>query len=47
VFENRYLEGVFERFGRNISRASAHAGINRRHFRNLLRKHGIIETDDE
>ncbi|HYU16718.1 MAG TPA: sigma 54-interacting transcriptional regulator, partial [Candidatus Acidoferrum sp.] len=47
VFEARYLEGVFEKFNRNITLASAHAGINRRHFRNLLRKHGIIEGDDE
>jgi DNA-binding NtrC family response regulator len=46
LFERRYLEGVFATHGENISRASAHAGINRRHFRNLLRKHGIIQSDD-
>jgi DNA-binding NtrC family response regulator len=46
-FERRYLEAVFADSGRNISRASARAGINRRHFRNLLRKHGIIDADGE
>ncbi len=47
VFERHYLEGVFAACDRNISRASVRAGINRRHFRNLLRKHGIIDTDGE
>jgi len=46
LFERRYLEGVFATHGENISRAALHAGINRRHFRNLLRKHGIIQSDD-
>jgi DNA-binding NtrC family response regulator len=43
-FERRYLRGVFERFAHNITHAADHAGINRRHFRNLLRKHGILES---
>jgi DNA-binding NtrC family response regulator len=47
VFERRYLEGVFADCDRNISRASLRAGINRRHFRNLLRKHGIIDGDGD
>ncbi len=47
VFERRYLEQVFADAERNISRASVRAGINRRHFRNLLRKHGIIDGDGE
>ena len=46
AFERRYLDGVFAAHGGNISRAANHAGINRRHFRNLLRKHGIIPSDD-
>jgi DNA-binding NtrC family response regulator len=46
IFERRYLEGVFATHGENISRAAAASGINRRHFRNLLRKHGIIQSDD-
>ncbi|HTE50562.1 MAG TPA: sigma 54-interacting transcriptional regulator [Kofleriaceae bacterium] len=47
VFERRYLEEVFAASDRNISRASTRAGINRRHFRNLLRKHGIIDGDGD
>jgi transcriptional regulator with GAF, ATPase, and Fis domain len=43
VFERRYLASVFEQHARNITHAAEHAGINRRHFRELLRKHGIIE----
>ena len=46
LFERRYLEGVFATHGENITHAANHAGINRRHFRNLLRKHGIIQSDD-
>jgi len=46
LFERRYLEGVFATHGENISRAAAASGINRRHFRNLLRKHGIIQSDE-
>jgi len=44
VFEERYLREVFERHGGNITHAAQHAGINRRHFRTLLRKHGIVES---
>jgi DNA-binding NtrC family response regulator len=40
-FEKRYLASVFVAHGENITRASEHAGINRRHFRELLRKHGL------
>lgn len=43
-FELRYLAEVYEKFGRNITHAAEHAGINRRHFRTLLRKHDIIES---
>ncbi len=43
-FEVRYLAEVYERFGRNITHAAEHAGINRRHFRTLLRKHDIIDS---
>ena len=41
-FERRYLTAVFAAHDRNITHAADHAGINRRHFRTLLRKHGII-----
>jgi DNA-binding NtrC family response regulator len=40
-FERRYLAAVYARFGGNITRAAEHAGINRRHFRELLKKHGL------
>ncbi len=42
AFEKRYLAGVFAAHGNNITHASEHAGINRRHFRTLLRKYGIL-----
>ncbi len=43
-FERRYLASIFDAYDRNITHASDHAGINRRHFRTLLRKHGIIDS---
>jgi DNA-binding NtrC family response regulator len=43
-FERRYLAQVFSQFSQNITHAADHAGINRRHFRTLLRKHGIIDS---
>jgi DNA-binding NtrC family response regulator len=52
-FERRYLAAVFSAHGRNVTRAAEHAGINRRHFRELLYKHGLLErpsgadSDDE
>jgi len=46
-FERRYLAAVFERFGRNISRAAEHADINRRHFKKLLAKHGLVDDADD
>ena len=42
-FERRYLGAVFELHGRNVTRAAEHAGINRRHFRELLYKHGLLD----
>jgi DNA-binding NtrC family response regulator len=44
-FERRYLATVFEAHERNITRAAEHAGINRRHFRELLKKHGLYGED--
>ncbi len=49
-FERRYLAAVHAAAGGNITRAAEHAGINRRHFRELLYKHGLLERpvgDDE
>jgi DNA-binding NtrC family response regulator len=42
-FERRYLAAVYGSAGGNITRAAEHAGINRRHFRELLYKHGLLE----
>ena len=42
-FERRYLAAVFASHDGNITRAAEHAGINRRHFRELLYKHGLLE----
>lgn len=44
-FERRYLAAVYEAHRGNITHAADHAGINRRHFRNLLHKHGIIADE--
>jgi len=42
-FEKRYLQAVFAQHGQNITHAAHHAGIGRRHMRELLRKHGILD----
>jgi DNA-binding NtrC family response regulator len=48
-FERRYVALVFAQHGNNVTRAAEHAGLSRRHFRELLYKHGIIErpADDD
>jgi DNA-binding NtrC family response regulator len=40
-FEVEYLRKVLERAGGNITRAAEDAGINRKHLRELLVKHGL------
>jgi len=40
-FERRYLSAVFSSHAENITHAAEHAGIGRRHFRELLLKHGL------
>jgi DNA-binding NtrC family response regulator len=42
-FERRYLAAVFAAHHGNLTHAAEHAGINRRHLRQLLRKHGILD----
>ena len=42
-FERRYVAQVFGSNSSNVTRAAEHAGLSRRHFRELLYKHGIIE----
>jgi DNA-binding NtrC family response regulator len=42
-FERRYVALVWQANGQNVTRAAEHAGLSRRHFRELLYKHGIVE----
>jgi DNA-binding NtrC family response regulator len=42
-FERRYVAMVFAANANNVTRAAEHAGLSRRHFRELLYKHGIVE----
>jgi DNA-binding NtrC family response regulator len=42
-FERRYVSLVFAANNSNVTRAAEHAGLSRRHFRELLYKHGIVE----
>ncbi len=44
-FERDYLERLITRAEKNLSRASALAGIERHHLRDLLRKHGLWSRD--
>jgi len=49
-FERRYVAMVFAHQGNNVTRAAEHAGLSRRHFRELLYKHAIVErppVDDD
>jgi len=48
-FERRYVAAVFASSGNNVTRAAEHAGLSRRHFRELLYKHAIVErpADDK
>ena len=42
-FERRYVAMVWERSGANVTRAAEDAGLSRRHFRELLYKHALVE----
>lgn len=42
-FEKRYVASVFSANASNVTRAAEHAGLSRRHFRELLYKHGIVD----
>jgi DNA-binding NtrC family response regulator len=46
VFEKNYLAQLLEKHGGNISRAAREAGLGRRHFRELIRKYGIVDGVD-
>jgi DNA-binding NtrC family response regulator len=43
TFERRYVSLVFAANHSNVTRAAEHAGLSRRHFRELLYKHAIVE----
>ena len=42
-FERRYVANVFAANSSNVTRAAEHAGLSRRHFRELLYKHGLVD----
>ena len=44
-FEHEFLVDLLRRFGSNVSRAAREAGVDRRHFYRLLKKHGLHGTD--
>ena len=49
-FERRYVAMVFAHHGNNVTKAAEHAGLSRRHMRELLYKHAIVErpaTDED
>ncbi len=41
-FERRYVSMVFAAQNNNVTRAAEHAGLSRRHFRELLYKHALL-----
>ena len=46
AFERAYLRDLFARTDGNISAAARAAGVDRKHLRALLRKHGLVAGDD-
>jgi DNA-binding NtrC family response regulator len=41
AFERKYLAALMEKYGDNLTEASGHAGINRRHLKKLLEERGL------
>ena len=41
--ERRYLSAVWAEADGNVSAAARRAGLDRKHLRNLLRKHGLLD----
>lgn len=46
-FESRYIESLLRKHNNNISVAAREAGIDRKHFKDLMKKHGIEARRDE
>jgi transcriptional regulator with GAF, ATPase, and Fis domain len=46
-FESQYIHALLREHGNNISLAAREAGIDRKHFKDLMRKHGIEAKDDD
>ena len=42
-FEKRYVSMVWSANSNNVTHAAGHADLSRRHFRELLYKHGLVE----
>jgi DNA-binding NtrC family response regulator len=47
AFERRYLSGLLERTGRNISSAARAAGMDRSNFRRLLKQYEVLRPSEE
>ncbi|MBI4815466.1 MAG: sigma 54-dependent Fis family transcriptional regulator [Deltaproteobacteria bacterium] len=45
-FESQYILSLLRQHGNNISLASREAGIDRKHFKDLMKKYGIDAKDD-
>ncbi len=46
-FERHYLRDVLTRSGGNLSEAARQAGVDRKHFRTLARRHGLLPAMEE
>jgi len=47
AFERRYLGDVLARAGGNLSAASRLSGVDRKHLRALVKKHGLRSAPDD
>jgi transcriptional regulator with PAS, ATPase and Fis domain len=47
AFERAYLKAMHERHGGNVSAGAREAQVDRKHWRSLLKAHGLVEGDSE